>query len=442
MPLSAPNDSWLRGRHWITRLNGVSHSGNKPLLPRLPTRHIRLFGVLGTILVTFLIYGVFFTHRYPPYYSYYPRTRGSPFLTDPNEDNEARGGGQTRVIFNYHVPVEVNSPTIQHVDLNAIMSTSGAAQRHERVLVLTPLRDAVQYLPKYFELVEKLSYPHWLTDLAFLVSDTQDETLAHLSLALDRIQSSDNPAIPFASVTIITKDFGLTTSQDVEDRHAFEYQAPRRIAMARARNYLLTAALKPHHSWVYWRDVDIFDASPSIIEDLISHNKDVIVPNIWFHRIKDGEDVEGRFDYNSWVDTAKTKKLLSKLDKDTIVVEGYKSHFDTGRIYMAKMGDWRDDPRKEIHLDGIGGVSIMVKADVHRTGTLPNNISDFKGVISHLILLKIKPKQKGSEEWQIEWDTKLLDYQIMYHLLDDVADDRWYGMLIQRRKDMIRSTLQ
>jgi Anp1 len=273
------------------------------------------------------------------------------------------------VIFNQHVPVEVQSSSIQHVDLNNIISTAGAAQRHERVLLLTPLRDAVRYLPKYFELLEKLSYPHWLTDLAFLVSDSTDETLAHLALALDRVQSHQNPAIPFASVQIITKDFGMTTSQNIEDRHAFEYQAPRRMAMARARNYLLYTALKSHHSWVYWRDVDIFDSPPSIIEDLISHNKDVVVPNIWFHRLNDkGEDVEGRFDYNSWVDTGKTRKMLKNLDKDTVVVEGYKSHFDTGRRYMAKMGDWRDDPRQEIHLDGIGGVSIMVKADVHRSG--------------------------------------------------------------------------
>jgi len=35
---------------------------------------------------------------------------------------------------------------------------------------------------------------------------------------------------------------------------------------------------------------------------------------------------------------------------------------------MAKMGDWRDDPKMEIELDGVGGVSILVKADVHRSG--------------------------------------------------------------------------
>ena len=35
---------------------------------------------------------------------------------------------------------------------------------------------------------------------------------------------------------------------------------------------------------------------------------------------------------------------------------------------MAKMGDWRNDKDEEIALDGIGGVNILVKADVHRSG--------------------------------------------------------------------------
>jgi len=35
---------------------------------------------------------------------------------------------------------------------------------------------------------------------------------------------------------------------------------------------------------------------------------------------------------------------------------------------MAKMGDWRANQAEEIPLDGIGGVNIVVKADVHRSG--------------------------------------------------------------------------
>lgn len=53
---------------------------------------------------------------------------------------------------------------------------------------------------------------------------------------------------------------------------------------------------------------------------------------------------------------------------------GYKQ-YDTGRQYMARMGDWRNNKDEELELDGIGGVNILVKADVHRSGEclLPRN---------------------------------------------------------------------
>lgn len=50
-----------------------------------------------------------------------------------------------------------------------------------------------------------------------------------------------------------------------------------------------------------------------------------------------------------------------------MLAEGYKE-YDTGRTYMARMGDWRNNKDEEIELDGIGGVNILVKADVHRSG--------------------------------------------------------------------------
>jgi len=186
---------------------------------------------------------------------------------------------RTPVIFNRHTPLEVKSETIDYVDLNPIRSTTKALQNKERVLVLTPLKDASRYLSKYFELVAKLTYPHDLIDLAFLVGDTTDDTLAVLAAELDRIQRRPD-SIPFRSATIVEKDFGLVLSQDVEDRHGFAAQAPRRKAMARARNYLLYTALKSEHSWVYWRDVDIVDSPERIIEDFIAHDRDVLVPSM------------------------------------------------------------------------------------------------------------------------------------------------------------------
>ncbi|KAL2146215.1 hypothetical protein VTI28DRAFT_4794 [Corynascus sepedonium] len=289
-----------------------------------------------------------------------------PMEMTPNEQAAWTSHLSTPVIFNDHAALEVNSSTIHHVDLNPIKSTTKAVQNNERVLILTPLKDASRYLSKYFELIAKLTYPHHLIDLAFLVSDSTDDTLAVLAAELDRIQKRpDN--VPFRSATVVQKDFGFTLSQDVKDRHGFEAQAPRRKALGRARNYLLYTALKPEHSWVYWRDADIVDSPDKIIEDFIAHDRDVLVPNIWFHRYEDGRDIEGRFDYNSWVESNKARKLAASLDKDTIIVEGYKE-FDTGRTYMARMGDWRNNKDEEIELDGVGGVNIIVKADVHRSG--------------------------------------------------------------------------
>ncbi|KAA8619512.1 Mannan polymerase II complex ANP1 subunit [Pyrenophora tritici-repentis] len=286
-----------------------------------------------------------------------------------NEREEWQNHLNTPVIFNHHKPVEVNATFIEHVDLNGIKSTPNAVKNKERVLILTPLRDASYYIAKHFDLLTQLTYPHELIDLAFLVGDTTDDTMAALAKELERVQN--NPDVAFRSTMIVEKDFGVTLSQSVEDRHSFEAQGPRRKAMGKARNYLLATALKPDHSWVYWRDVDIVDSPSKIIEDFVAHDRDILVPNIWFHRYKEENgkmvDIEGRFDYNSWQESPEGLKLAASLDKNVVLAEGYKQ-MPTNRRYMAKMGDWRADKDEEIPLDGIGGVNIIVKADVHRSG--------------------------------------------------------------------------
>lgn len=105
--------------------------------------------------------------------------------------------------------------------------------------------------------------------------------MALLTSELQRIQNNPDPKIPFRSVMIIEKDFGVAEGQDVQTRHSFEFQGPRRKAMGRARNYLLYTALKPDHSWVYWRDVDIKDSPKKILEDFIAHDRDILVPSMF-----------------------------------------------------------------------------------------------------------------------------------------------------------------
>lgn len=195
-----------------------------------------------------------------------------------NEQSDWNAHLQTPILFNHHSPLVVNSSTIEHIDMNPIKSTKNAVAAKERVLILTPLRDAAPYLSKYFDLLSELTYPHELIDLGFLVGNSVDETVAVLAAELDRIQKPKDRN-SFRSATIIEKDFPVIHSQSVEDRHGFAAQGPRRKAMGRARNYLLSAAMKPEHSWVYWRDVDIVESPESVLEDFIAHDKDVIVPS-------------------------------------------------------------------------------------------------------------------------------------------------------------------
>ncbi|KAL8748047.1 MAG: hypothetical protein Q9190_000132 [Brigantiaea leucoxantha] len=257
----------------------------------------------------------------------------------------------------------MESSTIEHIDLAKLQSTKGRAY----VLILTPLRDAEPYLDKYFELISQLSYPHDFIDLAFLVGDCKDKTLSVLEGELERLQSKVNPS-RFRSATIIEKDFGDSLGQDVEERHSFKAQGPRRKGIGRSRNYLLYAALKPEHQWVYWRDADIVENPVTVLEDFMKHDKDILVPNIWFHRYdENGKDIEGRYDYNSWQESWRGRRLRKGLDKDTVLAEGYKE-YKTHRKYLNWMGNRHKDKDREVNLDGIGGVSILVKADVHRSG--------------------------------------------------------------------------
>lgn len=91
-------------------------------------------------------------------------------------------------------------------------------------------------------------------------------------------------------------------------------------------------------------------------------------------------------DYNSWQESEKGLRLAASLDKNVVLAEGmttlhgksmyaniyyiavgYKE-YNTARKYLVTMGDWRKNKDEEVDLDGVGGVNILVKADVHRSG--------------------------------------------------------------------------
>ncbi|KAG9229007.1 mannan polymerase II complex ANP1 subunit [Amylocarpus encephaloides] len=261
---------------------------------------------------------------------------------------------------------EFQLETVRYYDLSNVQGTARGWEREERILLCAPLRDAESHLRMFFAHLHNFTYPHHLIDLAFLVSDSKDRTLPLLSELLEDLQADEDPKMPYGEISIIEKDFGQKVNQDVESRHGFAAQASRRKLMAQARNWLLSAALRPYHSWVYWRDVDVETAPFTILEDLMRHNKDVIVPNVW-RPLPDWLGGEQPYDLNSWQESETALALADTLDEDAVIVEGY-AEYATWRPHLAYLRDPYGDPDMEMDIDGVGGVSILAKAKVFRSG--------------------------------------------------------------------------
>jgi len=177
----------------------------------------------------------------------------------------------------------------------------------------------------------------------------------------------------FASVTILRQDFDPPIiSQDEKERHKMENQKARRESMSRARNSLLFTTLGPATSWVLWLDADVVESPTTLIQNLASHDKPVIVPNCYqryYNEEKKAMDVRP-YDYNSWRDSETALNLAKSLGPDDILLEGY-AEMPTYRALMAYMTDeYGADPDRVVPLDGVGGTALMVKAEVHRDGAM------------------------------------------------------------------------
>lgn len=129
---------------------------------------------------------------------------------------------------NPHEPMVIESSSIRGLDLGNV----SAAKTADRVLILTPLRDAAAHLETHFALLSALTYSHQNIDLAFLVGDCTDQTLSILQKQLRKFQDDSNPS-RFRSAMIVEKDFGDTLGQSVEERHSFKAQGTRRRAIGK-----------------------------------------------------------------------------------------------------------------------------------------------------------------------------------------------------------------
>lgn len=328
-----------------------------------------------------------------------------------------------RLSDRHYVPNFKNIPQVEYYDLQNYQGNKDGWQRGDRILFCVPLRDAAQHLPMFFKHMDQMTYPHNLIDLSFLVSDSSDDTMGVLLFHLQQFQSHQDKSKRFGNIEIFEKDFGQVIGQSFSDRHGFAAQGPRRKLMARARNWLGSVALKPYHSWVYWRDVDVETIPKSILEDLMHHDKDVIVPNVW-RPLPDWLGNIQPYDLNSWVESDGGLQLAESLDENAVIVEGY-PEYATWRVHLAYMRDPNGDPEQEMELDGIGGVSILSKAKVFRTGSHFPAFSFQKHAETEAF---------GKLSRRMKYSVVGLPHYVIWHIYEPSSDDLKHMALMEEEK--------
>jgi peptide chain release factor subunit 1 len=196
----------------------------------------------------------------------------------------------------------------------------------ESVLILTPVKNAASYLPQYFRLLDRLSYPSRLISLGFLESDSSDGTYRRLAARKRHLEKV------FNRVSLWRRNFNFTIPDGIP-RWEPGWQIPRRRILAKSRNHLLFRSLR-EEDWVLWLDVDVIDYPSDMIETLLDTERDIVHPHCVV-------EYGGKtFDLNAW------------RDHGTQRMEDLRGNADL------------------VRLDAVGGTVLLVRADIHRDGLI------------------------------------------------------------------------
>ncbi len=200
------------------------------------------------------------------------------------------------------------------------------SQRPPRVLIATPIKDAVPHLDTYFEVLSRLTYPKDQISIALLEGDSRDDTARLFQEQLEHIGGA------WRRVGFWRFDTGFQLPPDMP-RWTPHVQLFRRKALAQVRNRLLFAALSDE-DWVMWLDVDIIATPPDLIETLLATGRDILHPHCV---LKPGGPT---FDRNGWRDGGRRMLEHSRGQGPLIA------------------------------LDSVGGTVLMIRADIHREGLI------------------------------------------------------------------------
>lgn len=186
---------------------------------------------------------------------------------------------------------------------------------HNEVLILTLLKpDMIPYLGNYFKTLKRLTYPKdKLSFAVLLINPTPTSTHA--------IRHRFERARPGAQVKIYTKTFdddAITFAMAPSQETVYELQPLRQSSLARARNYLVQSALADRHDYVLWLDPRLVSAPPTLIQDLIGVDADIVVPNT----LSRHENEEWGHDKRNWQETDLSRTLQDEVPEDFVFMEG------------------------------------------------------------------------------------------------------------------------
>ena len=211
------------------------------------------------------------------------------------------------------------------------------------VLILTPIKNAAQFLPGYFELINRLDYPRDKLGLAFLEGDSDDQTDALLQDYANRYRRE------FAILDLYCHDFAF---QMEGDRWAAEKQFARRSVISKCRNMLFKLADRGQDK-VLWIDADVIDYPADSLLHMLEAQKPIVVPNCV--QTPGG----ATFDLNTFKYKPGVRGMEWRYLMDGII----QPPRGTGRMYLDEFRG-----KGAVELDGVGGTMLLVDADLHRQG--------------------------------------------------------------------------
>jgi hypothetical protein len=215
------------------------------------------------------------------------------------------------------------------------------------VLILTPIKDGAAFLPRYFELLAALDYPPELLSLGFLVGNSVDNSHGEIASRLPDLRGR------YRRVELLQHDFPANFTGP---RWLPEVQLRRRSTIAKARNWLLASSLRDE-AWVLWLDIDLAEYPPDLLKKLLRSGKDVVTANC-LHQHNDRS-----FDCNAYIVTSRSRLLQAWWRWNYTAYGLYQPPLGVGRRYLDSCRG-----QELVEVDGVGGTTLLVRADLHRQG--------------------------------------------------------------------------